>query len=69
MKTRCRHDRNSWLLASGNIEWCFVCGAWRKMGHVSSTEVIPLTHWVKPSHDRDNNPAVPLPLKKRRRTA
>ena len=36
MKARCRHERHSWLLAGARIEWCYVCGAWRKLKAVST---------------------------------
>ena len=65
----CRHDRNSWLIASGYYEWCYVCGALRKMEQMKDINgVYPTSKWVKPTGDKDNNPfskLSPLPKKKR----
>ncbi len=61
MKTRCRHERNSWLIAGGHVEWCFVCGAWRYMKKVGPNAVTradpPHDKWNKPSGDPKINPA------------
>ncbi len=56
-KQRCRHERNSWLLAGGHIEWCFACGAWRQMT-VTDRGVYPAEKrgWYKPSGDPKVNP-------------
>jgi len=56
MKTRCRHERNSWLIYNGFIEWCYVCGAFREMKFLKDDGVCPNTKWVKPSGDKNNNP-------------
>lgn len=54
---RCRHERNSWLLCGGYVEWCYVCGAFREMHAVDGVNVvIPRTKWVKPTGDRHDNP-------------
>jgi hypothetical protein len=56
-KQRCRHERNSWLIAGGYIEWCFACGAWRQLiqigGKLHSAEK---GKWYKPSGDPKVNP-------------
>ena len=53
-----RHERKSWLIAGGWIEWCYVCGAWRMMRQVDSTGVCPDGPWNKPSGDPSVNPAM-----------
>lgn len=53
----CRH-RKSWLVAGGFIEWCYECGAIRKMGRVAGTEnaVAPRSTWAKPVGKGGKNP-------------
>jgi hypothetical protein len=57
MKTRCRHERNSWII--GSIEWCYVCGSFRRL-YVLAEKCIPRTKWIKPSGDKNNNPTKQL---------
>lgn len=58
MKARCRHERHSWLLAGARIEWCYVCGAWRKLKAVSTNECAADGPWNRPSGDESVNPAI-----------
>ncbi len=37
---RCRH-RDSWLIAGGNYEWCFRCGALRRCRETGIAQVTP----------------------------
>ena len=57
---RCRHERNSWLIAGGYYEWCYVCGAFRKMKHNKGNSVSPNGKWIKPTGDKNNNPSILL---------
>lgn len=60
-----RHERTSWLIAGGYIEWCYVCGAWR---HLRKIENISngwgpyrsgeFKGWRKPSGNPKKNPYV-----------
>lgn len=54
-KAKCRHERNSWLIANGYYEWCFVCGALRTM-RMTPDACVPTSKWCKPTGDRKNNP-------------
>lgn len=47
MANRCRH-RGTWLLADGYLEWCYECGALRKMYHSGPAEIAPRTRWTRP---------------------
>ena len=54
----CRH-RHTWLLASGLIEWCYECGAVRKMQRIHDTNAVcPLGKWAKPVGAGGENPYV-----------
>lgn len=54
----CRH-RHTWLLASGLIEWCYECGAVRKMQRIHNTNAVcPLGKWAKPVGAGGENPYV-----------
>lgn len=55
MSERCRH-RESWLIASGNYEWCYQCGAIRTMRETGIAQVSPLSPWCKPTGPRGDNP-------------
>lgn len=56
-KERCKHERNSWLIASGYYEWCYVCGAIRTMEKMDKVNgVYPTSKWCKPTGDKENNP-------------
>lgn len=51
----CRH-RQSWLIAGGVWEWCYCCGAIRRMKHIRENAVAPDSTWVKPVGERGENP-------------
>lgn len=51
---RCRHERNSWIICGGYAEWCYVCGAWRKLEPISPNSSRAASTWARPS----GNPAV-----------
>jgi hypothetical protein len=57
-KERCRHERNSWLIAGGYYEWCFVCGAIRRMRKIKGMEngVTADSKWCKPTGNKEDNP-------------
>ena len=59
----CRHSANSWIVAGGSGEWCYVCGAYR--GLAVTPGRWPRTRWVKPTGDRDDNPVQVLTYKVR----
>ncbi len=40
----CKH-RKSWLLLGGSLEWCHVCGAWRRLRPVSELSVAADGPW------------------------
>lgn len=55
-----RHDRTSWIINGGAIEWCYVCGAFRHM-KITRSGCCPFKTgvykgWRKPSGDKDVNP-------------
>ena len=52
---RCRH-RDSWLLAGGTYEWCYRCGALRRMREAGIAEVVPMSPWLKPVGPAGGNP-------------
>ena len=54
--SKCYHDRNSWLICGGYIEWCYVCGAFRNMRKIEGNSVTPNGKWQKPSGDKKINP-------------
>lgn len=53
MKKKRYHDHRTsvWLIAGGNVVWCYVCGAWRynKPGRQL---------WCKPTGDATKTPAM-----------
>lgn len=52
---RCRH-RNSWLMSGGSWEWCYECGAVRRMFESGPAQVTPLLDWCRPTGPRGENP-------------
>lgn len=55
---RCRHAR-SWIMAGGNIEWCWQCGAIRKLSMAFDPEgsmLVPVSVWQSPIKDSSENP-------------
>lgn len=63
-KPRCRHERNSWLIGGGYYEWCYVCGAFRKMSKIGTNRVVPAGVWIRPTGDKDKNPYEKLNAKR-----
>jgi hypothetical protein len=63
MAERCRHERNSWIVAGGKGEWCYVCGAYRGLMDVAGG-LQPRTAWNRPTGDRDDNPTDRMRLSK-----
>jgi len=55
---RCRHDSHSWLLAGGYWEWCYQCGAVRKLIPLERTAntLMPTTQWLRPTGENGKNP-------------
>ena len=63
MTKRCRHERNSWIIAGGYQEWCFVCGALRRLKPIQdgSFPVMtwePASRWIRPTGDKNKNPLI-----------
>ena len=58
--TRHRHERNSWVIAGGAVEWCYQCGAWRSLKPVNgrSNVLMAATKWQRPSGVGGPNPAL-----------
>lgn len=44
----CRH-RDTWLIASGYLEWCWRCGALRELFYDKDYTLIPTSYWVRPT--------------------
>lgn len=65
MTQRCRHERNSWLIAGGYVEWCYVCGAFRRLKPIEyqhgriPTKFASDGPWHRPSGDPDVNSLKP----------
>lgn len=52
----CRHSDHSWLICGGLIEWCYRCGAFRRMDLVNRTTFAPAGAWALPSGPEGANP-------------
>ena len=52
---RCRH-RATWLVAGGHIEWCYECGAIRRLTTEAPNISIPLGKWARPTGRGGENP-------------
>jgi hypothetical protein len=52
---RCRH-RDSWLIAGGTYEWCFRCGAFRRMRETGIAQVAAMSPWLRPVGPDAPNP-------------
>lgn len=59
-KPRHRHERNSWLICGGHIEWCYQCGAWRFLKKVDGVMHAD-GKWNRPSGIGGDNPAMKEP--------
>ena len=53
---RCRHSNHSWLISGGLIEWCYRCGAFRRMVITNGNTVSPSGAWARPSGPDGENP-------------
>lgn len=53
----CRHKK-TWVVFSGNGEWCYECGALRLMRRVKGTSnmIESASKWVRPVGKGGNNP-------------
>jgi len=51
----CRHYR-TWLIAGGNYEWCYECGALRAMKMITPTTLTNKTRWQRPVGKGGENP-------------
>lgn len=54
-ENKCRHSR-SWLVANGHIEWCYECGAIRKMERLPPNIVSAVSGWARPVGKGGDNP-------------
>ena len=52
--TKCRH-RRTWILGMG-YEWCYVCGAYRRLEPITGNSAVPITAWCVPTGDSQRNP-------------
>ena len=50
---KCRH-RKSWIVCGGYIEWCYECGALRKMKHIKDNQFAPNSYWANPTGGDEN---------------
>lgn len=55
---RHRHERSSWLICGGHIEWCYQCGAWRQLKQVDPGCFVAISKWTKPTGIGGINPAM-----------
>ncbi len=63
LKAPCKHKK-TWLISSSSYEWCYECGALRRMACDGPHYVHPLTKWTRPTgKDGDN----PYPMKEIKR--
>jgi hypothetical protein len=51
---KCRH-RYSWL-SSGGLEWCYQCGAIRRLKHISPSVIVADSAWCVPTGEGGGNP-------------
>ena len=61
--SRCRHN-GTWLICGGYGEWCYECGALRRMQVVNRNEVRAETQWCRPTGIGGANP---YPMKELRK--
>jgi hypothetical protein len=57
---RHRHERSSWLIAGGHIEWCYQCGAWRQLRRdpALANAFVAASPWQRPSGIGGVNPVM-----------
>jgi len=53
MSDRCRHG-GTWIVE--NIEWCYECGAWRRLIAIDPVTMHPETPWACPVGQGGKNP-------------
>ncbi len=60
MSARHRHERSSWVIAFGKVEWCYQCGAWRYLLRPipPTGGYEPASKWQRPTGIGGRNPAV-----------
>lgn len=61
----CRH-RRTWLIAGGYHEWCYECGALRRMEVAPPNSCYPVTRWTRPTGIGGDNPWPPVELNNRK---
>ena len=64
--SRCRHERNSWLISRGRslwMEWCYRCGAIRNLKEHGDLSLDPITEWTRPVGPGGKNPCDMKPRK------
>lgn len=52
---KCRHY-HTWLIAGGLFEWCYECGALRKMIEIAPAYLRNCTQWTRPTGKGGKNP-------------
>ena len=52
-KKRCSH-RKTWIIAGGYYEWCYSCGALRKMKLIEGNAGAPASKWIRPVGNGEN---------------
>jgi len=52
---RCKHNK-TWLIAGGNYEWCYECGAIRVLRRTGVCECTPVSPWCTPVGRGNGNP-------------
>jgi hypothetical protein len=61
----CDHRRFIWLVAGGNLWWCYRCGAIRRAHIAKDGTSLPIdAKWTKPTGPRGRNPACQDPTEK-----
>ena len=52
----CRHSNHSWLIAGGLIEWCYRCGAFRRLRITGDVTLSVDGAWAIPTGRDGKNP-------------
>ena len=70
MASKHRHSK-SWLISGGTLEWCYECGAIRRLRIRNSDEGThysePIERWTKPAGIGAENPAMKPPARRRKK--
>ena len=65
MNEKCKH-RTTWLIGPPGLgtmlEWCYACGALRRLREVSPAHLVPSTYWQRPVGMGGGNPEALRPL-------